>query len=52
MFDHIKPIDVAAQRRRRRYIAVAAFCVMLAGYLYYEFKNYPEELRFHGYSLM
>jgi len=45
LFDHIKPIDVAAQRRRRRYIAVAAFCAMLAGYLYYEFKNSPEELQ-------
>src|SRR4051812_38932647 len=43
VFDNIKPIDFAAQRRRRWYIAVAAFCVMLAGYLYYEFKNFPEE---------
>jgi len=43
VFDNIKPIDLKAQRRRRRAIAIAAFCVMLAGYLYFEFRNYPEE---------
>jgi hypothetical protein len=43
LFDNIKPIDLVAQRRRRRGIAIAALCVMLAGYGYYEFKNYPEE---------
>lgn len=43
LFDNIKPIDPVAQRRRRRTIAVAAFCLMLAGYGYFEFKNFPEE---------
>lgn len=45
MFDNIRPIDPVAQRRRRWAIAIAAFCVLLAGYLYYELKNYPEEQR-------
>ena len=43
MFEHIKPIDFAARRRRRLLIGSLAFCVMLAGYIYYEFKNYTEE---------
>lgn len=43
MFENIKPIDPVAERRRRLLIAGLAFSVMLAGYLYYEFKNYPEE---------
>ena len=43
MFENITPIDPVAQRRRRRLVAGLAFAVMLAGYLFYEFKNYPEE---------
>ncbi len=43
MFDNIKPIDPRAERRRRQVIIIAAFAAMLAGYLYYEYKNYPEE---------
>ena len=43
MFENIKPIDLVAQRRRRWLIAVLAFALMLAGYLFYEFKNYPQE---------
>ena len=45
MFEHIKPIDLRAERRRRRLIGLLAFVIMLAGYLWYEFKNYPEERR-------
>lgn len=45
MFDNIRPIDPVAQRRRRWGIVIIAFCIMLAGYGYYEFKNYPEEVR-------
>ena len=43
MFDHIKPLDPRAERRRRLWIAALAFLVLLSCYLYYEFKNYPEE---------
>lgn len=43
MFDHIKPIDPRAERRRRWTIAAIAFVALLTAYLYYEFKNYPEE---------
>ncbi len=45
MFDNIQPIDLVAQRRRRRLISFAVFCVLMAGYLYYQFKNFPEERR-------
>ena len=44
MFDHIKPLDPVKQRRRRYIISGIAFLLMLGAYLYYEFKNYPEEL--------
>jgi len=43
MFDHIKPIDPKAERRRRRLIIGGVFFLLLCGYLYYNFKNYPEE---------
>ena len=43
MLDHIKPIDPIAERRKRRLLIGAAFAILLSGYLYYEFKNYPEE---------
>lgn len=43
MFENIKPIDPKAERRRRRLIAAFVFLVLLSGYLYYTFKNYPEE---------
>ena len=43
MFDHIKPLDPRAERRRRRLIAALAFFTLVGAYLYYEFKNYPEE---------
>lgn len=45
MFDHIKPWDPRVERRRRRIAAALAFLVLLSGWLYYEFKNYPEEQR-------
>lgn len=43
MFEHIKPIDLKAERRRRQLITGIAFLVLLSGYLYYQFRNYPEE---------
>ena len=43
MFDQFKPIDRKAERRRRLLITALAFLVMLAGYLYFQFRNYPEE---------
>ena len=43
MFEHIQPIDPRAERRKRRLIAGIALSLMLAGYLYFELKNYPEE---------
>ena len=43
MFEHIQPIDLRADRRKRRLIAGIALSLMLAGYLYSELKNFPEE---------
>ncbi len=43
MFEYIKPIDPQAERRRRLLIAGFVFLILLSGYLYYTFKNYPEE---------
>ena len=43
MFEHIQPIDPRAERRKRRLIAGIAVSLMLAGYLYFELKNFPEE---------
>jgi len=43
MFDHIKPINPRTERLKRRLIAGTVLFVALSGYLYYEFKNYPEE---------
>ena len=43
MFDHIKPIDPRAERRRRLLIAALAFLILAGAYLYYEFKNFREE---------
>ena len=43
MFDDIKPIDLKAERRRRLLITGIVFAVLLSAYLYYQFRNYPEE---------
>jgi len=43
VFEHIKPIDLKAERRRRLLISGLAFLALLSGYLYYQFRNYPEE---------
>lgn len=43
MFENIKPIDPVAQRRRRYAIIALVFCILFGGWLFYEFKNYPEE---------
>lgn len=45
MFDHIKPIDLKAERRRRYVITVLAFVVLLAGFGYWHFRNFGEERR-------
>ncbi len=45
MFEYIKPIDLGAERRKRRLIFGIVLSLLLAGYLYYEWKNYPEERR-------
>lgn len=45
MFENIKPIDLVAQRRRRLYIAASVFLVLIAGFSYYQLKNFPEELQ-------
>ena len=43
MFEHIGPVDSKEERRRRLLVSSLAFVVLLAGYLLYELKNYPEE---------
>ena len=45
MFDHIKPIDLKAERRRRYAVTVLAFVVLLAGFGYWRFRNFGEERR-------
>ena len=43
MFDDFKPIDLKAERRRRYLITGFVFLLLLSGYLYWQFRNYPEE---------
>src|SRR5438552_19184743 len=43
MFDDIKPINPKAERLKKRLIFGVPMVLMLGGYLFYEFKNYPEE---------
>ena len=43
MFENIKPIDPKEERRRRWLIAGFVFLLLFSGYLYYSFRNYPEE---------
>ena len=43
MFDHIKPIDLKAERRRRYLISGFVFVLLLSGYSYFQFRNYAEE---------
>ena len=43
MFDHIKPIDLKAERRRRYAISVLAFALLLSGFGYWRFRNFAEE---------
>ena len=43
MFDHIKPINPKAERWKKRLLIAVPLAAILGGYLYYEFKNYPEE---------
>ncbi len=45
MFEHIQPIDLRAERRKRRLIFSIVLSLLLAGYLYYELKNISEERR-------
>ena len=45
MFDNFKPIDLKAQKRNRQMIFGGIHLVLLSGFLYFEFKNYPEEHR-------
>ena len=43
MFEHIKPIDLKAERRRRYAITVLVFAVLLGGFGYWRFRNFSEE---------
>jgi hypothetical protein len=43
VFDDFKPINPRAERWKRRLLIAVPLVAILAGYLYYEFKNYPEE---------
>jgi len=45
VFEHIQPIDLRAERRKRRLIFSIVLSLLLAGYLYYELKNISEERR-------
>jgi hypothetical protein len=43
VFDHIKPINPKVERWKKRLLIGIPLAAILSGYLYYEFKNYPEE---------
>lgn len=43
MFVQIRPVEPKEERRRRLLVSSLTFVVLLAGYLFYELKNYPEE---------
>ncbi|HWP84107.1 MAG TPA: hypothetical protein VNN17_02880 [Terriglobia bacterium] len=43
MFDQFKPINPQRERLKRRLLIGIPIALALGGYLYYEFKNYPEE---------
>src|ERR1051325_7908519 len=43
MFDNIKPIDPRKERRKKLLLVAIPIGLVLAGILYYEFKNFPEE---------
>ena len=43
MFEHIKPIDPKAERRRRYAITILVFVLLLSGFSYWRFRNFSEE---------
>jgi hypothetical protein len=43
VFDHIKPINPKVERWKKLLLIAVPLAAILGGYLYYEFKNYPEE---------
>jgi hypothetical protein len=43
VFDHIKPIDQKAERRRRYLISAFVFVLLLSGYGYWRLRNFAEE---------
>ena len=43
MFDQFKPINPKAERLKKRLLIGIPLALALLGYLYYEFKNFPEE---------
>lgn len=43
MFDQFKPINPKTERLKKRLLIGIPLVLILSGYLYYEFKNYPEE---------
>jgi hypothetical protein len=43
VFDHIKPIDPRAERRRRYAITALVFILLLSGFGYWRFRNFGEE---------
>jgi len=43
VFEHIKPIDPKAERRRRYAITILVFVLLLSGFGYWRFRNFSEE---------
>ncbi len=43
MFDHIKPIDQKAERRKRYAISILAFVILMGSFGYWRFRNFAEE---------
>jgi len=43
MFEQFKPLNPKTERLKKQLLIGIPLALVLAGYLYYEFKNYPEE---------
>ena len=43
MFEHVKPLDPKVERRKKILLVAIPLAVILSGYFYFEFKNFPEE---------
>ena len=43
MFEHIRPLDLRSEQRKRRWIFSAIYILLVACFLYFEFRTLPQE---------